>query len=78
METKIRSQKGEIKRLYKITLDTLINLDPIPYHTIDSDGSNKYGYANIKPEIDDDEFMDIMLVAIRPYKMIYKDGKIFT
>ena len=78
METKVRSQKGEIKRLYKITLDTLMNLDPVPYHTIDSNGSNKYGYANIKPEIDDDEFMDIMLAVTQPYKMIFRGGKIFT
>ena len=58
--SKIRSHKGEIKRLYKITLDVLENMNDIPYYKIDNDGNHYYSYASIKPSIDDNEFFELM------------------
>jgi hypothetical protein len=61
MKNRILSHKGEIKQLYKLTLDMLQELDEIPYYKIDEDGSNLYSYVHIKPFLDDDEFYKLFM-----------------
>jgi hypothetical protein len=60
---KILSHKGEIKRLYKMTLDTLNNLEDIPYY----EGYNLYSFLHITPSFDDDEFYNILNKVSQTY-----------
>ena len=64
---KILSHKGEIKRLYKITLDTLNDLEDIPYYKIDDEGYNLYSFLHINPSFDDDEFYNILNKVSKTY-----------